>query len=101
LKIPKFLEKKSTTTYNLHIFAKPNSKLQKIISDEEKLIISLRSKPIQNKANKELIGLLKKKLKIPTNQIELVSGLKGTKKIVKLSFLEEIDEESIIKRLLN
>ena len=55
-----FIEKKSEITFLLHINVKPNSKKQKIIDNSECLTIFLRSKPIQNRANKELISLLKK-----------------------------------------
>ena len=94
-----FIEKNTHDTYLLYVFVKPNSKTQTIVNDENKLIISLRSKPIQNKANRELINLLKKKLQLSTDQIELVSGSKGSDKIIRCNFLEDIDEASVIKRL--
>ena len=96
-----FLEKKTDNIYRIHIVVKPNAKKQSIEDNENTLLISLRSKPIQNKANKELINLLKHKLKLSTNQIALVSGLKGTNKAIQCEFSEDIDEESIIHRLFS
>ncbi len=100
MEMASFLEKKAENLYLLHTTVKPNAKRQSIVIDEENLIISLRSKPIQNKANKELISLLKKKLKLSTNQIELISGMKGTSKTIKCIFSNPIDEQSIIKSLI-
>lgn len=57
-----FIEKKSINCYLLHIYAKPNSKTQKLLDDGNYLIVYLQSKAIQNKANKELISILKKKI---------------------------------------
>ena len=65
----KFIEKKSEIIYFLYLSVKPNSKKQNVDFDEEKLIISLRSKPIQNKANKELMSILKKKLGLSSTHI--------------------------------
>ena len=94
-----FIEKKAEDSYLLHIIVKPNAKKQAIVIDADHLIISLQSKPIQNKANKELITLLKKRLKLSSNQIELISGIKGTNKTIRCNFSQKIDEESIIHNL--
>jgi len=58
-----FLKKHSDTNYIIRLHVKPNSKNQKVKDTGEFLTISLCSKPIQNKANKELINLLIKKLR--------------------------------------
>ncbi|MFX1597263.1 MAG: DUF167 domain-containing protein, partial [Promethearchaeota archaeon] len=80
---------------------KPSSKSQKIINNNEFLTISLLSKPIQNRANKELINLLRRKLQLSSSQIQLISGSKSSKKIVKITLLETIEEKDLIRRLLN
>ncbi len=96
----KFLEKKSDSSYFLHINAKPNSNKQEIIDDGQYLTILLRSKAIQNRANKELINFLRKKLKISSNQVKFVSGLKNSNKIIEISFNEDIEESEVIKKIL-
>ncbi|MHA2398783.1 MAG: DUF167 family protein [Promethearchaeota archaeon] len=80
---------------------KPNAKFQKCIDDGDYLTIFIRSKPIQNKANKELINLLKKKLKISANQVVILSGKKNLKKVVQLQFLERRDVDPIKNDLLD
>ncbi|MHA1661332.1 MAG: DUF167 domain-containing protein [Promethearchaeota archaeon] len=94
------LEKKSDDCFLLRIHVKPNSKAQNIITNGDFLRINLRSKAIKNKANKELLNLLKKKMKIHSNQIIIKSGLKSTNKIIELKFKGQINEHDLIKRLL-
>jgi len=97
----KFLKKFSDHTYLIKLNVKPNSKTRKIINNDDFLTILLSSKPIQNKANKELINYIKNKLKIPSNQIKIVSGLQDSNKVIKIDFLEKIIEEELIQRLLD
>ena len=96
----KIIEQQTGNSFFLRVNVKPNSKKQDILIDGDFLIIKIRSKALQNKANKELLNLLKTKLKLPSNHIQLISGLKSTKKVFKLGFSTEIDEEAIIEKLL-
>jgi len=99
--MPEFIENKSDYSFLLHLNIKPNSKRQKLIDEGEYLTVLLKSKPTQNRANKELITLLKKKLKISSNQIEFISGLKRKNKLLQINFSKKIDTQDIIQRLLN
>ena len=96
-----YLKKKSENTYLIKLYVKPNSKNQKIIDNGEFLTIYLRSKAIQNKANKELINLLKNKLSISSNQIHILSGLKNSNKIIQIIFILNINEQEIQNRLID
>ena len=96
----KFLEKVRDFSYVVHVKVKPNSKKQAIIDNEEFLTILVRSKAIQNKANIELINLIKKKLEISSNQIQIISGLKSSNKIIQINFLEHIETQEIYDKLL-
>lgn len=95
-----YLQKKSESEYLIKINVKPNSKTQKIVDDGEFLTIFINSKPIQNKANKELIHLIKKRLKISSNQIHIISGLKSSEKIILINFSVNMEEKNIYNRLL-
>jgi len=95
-----FIEKVSTKNYLLHIYAKPNSKKQNLLDDGKYLIVSLQSKAVQNKANKELISFLKKKLNVASNHIEIVAGSKTSKKLIQVTFSKEIKEDEVIRQLL-
>ena len=96
----KFLEKIRDFSYIVHVKVKPNSKKQDIIDNGEFLTILVRAKAIQNKANKELINLIKRKLEISANQIQIISGLKGSNKLIQINFLEEVEAREIYNKLI-
>jgi len=95
-----FLEKKSDNTYILSLYVKPNSYRQKIEQDGEFLAVSLKSKAKKNKANKELIRLLKKKLNISSSQITFLAGMKTQDKKLELNFFKNVDKDQIKQKLL-
>jgi len=95
-----FIEKISTKSYLLHIYAKPNSKKLNLLDDGTYLIVYLQSKAIKNKANKELISIFKKKLNISNNHIEIVAGTKTSNKLIQVTFSVEVKKEDVIRKLL-
>lgn len=97
----RFMEQLDKFTFKLHINVKTNSKRQEIINGENFLIVHVRAKPIRNKANNELIHFLRNKLKIASNQIEILSGIKSNNKILKITFQEEEGKQLLINRLFN
>ena len=58
---------------------KNKQEIQKI--DENNYIINLKSSPIENKANKELIKLFSKELKL---RVKIKKGLKSREKILEI-----------------
>jgi len=96
----KFLEKRANNSIFLRVKVKPNSKKQEILINGDFLTIKIRSKALQNKANKEVLNLLRKKLNVSSNQLHIVLGSKNTNKTIQILFSTEIDEKEIIKRLL-
>ena len=97
----KFLEKVGDFSYVVHVKVKPNSKKQGIIDNDEFLTILVRSKAIKNKANNELINLIKKKLGISSNQILIISGSKSSNKKIQINFLKGIEEREIYDKLIS
>lgn len=69
------------TVMRLRVFTGKQS--QKISLDEtgKILLIDVKNKPEKNKANKEIIKMLKKKFEA---EIKIVSGLKNKEKIVEI-----------------
>jgi hypothetical protein len=67
----------------IEIWAKPKSSKSNIEYDKEKdkYIVYLNSPPEDGKANNELIKLFKKQYGV---KVELISGEKGRKKIIKI-----------------
>ena len=97
-----FIEKIKFDTFIIKVYVKPNSKKQEInhINLEENfLTINLRSKPVQNKANKELLLLLKKKVGKITNSIEIISGFRKKNKVINLIVDNTITKKEIIRLL--
>ncbi len=63
----------------------PGSKKQSFSLDRQGIIkCTLKSQPEKGKANEELIKLLSKTTKIPQQNIKILSGYTGRKKIIKL-----------------
>jgi len=60
----------------------PNSSQEKIVNiSEEEYEVWIREKPIDGKANEELIKILKKHFK---KEVKIVHGLKSREKIVEV-----------------
>ncbi|MFX1343851.1 MAG: DUF167 domain-containing protein [Promethearchaeota archaeon] len=97
----RFLEKIDETNYILRINVKPNSKKQDIINNDKTLTIHVKSKAMKNKANKELIDLLKAKLELASHQISIVSGFKNINKILQINFPKTQKKQSLINKLLD
>ncbi|MHA2006044.1 MAG: DUF167 domain-containing protein [Promethearchaeota archaeon] len=95
-----FLKKLNNSTFQLSVKVKPNSKNQKITNEIEFLTIQIRSRAVRNKANMEIINLLKKRFKISSNQVKIVSGLKSTNKVVHIILDEKVEYQSVLNRLL-
>ena len=97
-----FFEKISEFEFILRINVKPNSRKQKILKTSEQddyLTVLLRSKPLQNKANIELLNLIKKIYSVSTNQIKFLSGQKSANKILKIQFQENIQEKEFTEKI--
>jgi len=98
-----FLEIKAKNFYLLRVNVKTNSNKQEILpfsKTDSWLSIMLKSKPIRNKANKELINLIKKRLNIASAQIHIISGLKKTNKILEIKFVDNIGKIELIRKLI-
>lgn len=69
----------------LKVKVKPNSRKQEIekINDND-YKINLKSKAEDNKANIELLKLLKKYFKVDSNNINILKGLRSRNKIIEI-----------------
>ena len=90
------IKKVTDYIFNISLTVKPGSKQRKIFQDNEKLIVSLKSQPTKNKANKELINLIKKTLDVPNLDISILSGSKKKEKTIQLIFKEKTDTLNLI-----
>jgi uncharacterized protein (TIGR00251 family) len=75
----------------LKIKVKPNSHKQNIQEEPDgSLIISLKSPPVDGKANEELIKLLAKRFDLPKSQITIKLGASSKNKLIELPLIEPI-----------
>ena len=96
------IEELNNKEFILNIRAKPASKKQAILKfteSDDYIPVLLHSKAIKNKANKELIQLFQKKLKLNSNQIEIISGIKSQTKRIRLSFSRAITKIELVNAL--
>ena len=56
------------------------------------LKVKLTSPPVEGKANKELIEVLARELKVKKKDIEIVSGQSSKNKVVRISGITSIEE---------
>lgn len=92
---------KHKADYFLKVNVKTNSKKQKIVNSGDYFTVFLKSKPKQNKANKELLNLIKSRLQLSSDQIQIISGSKSHDKLIKLNFIEITEESDIIRKLID
>ena len=70
----------------INVRVKPNSSKQEVKKIEERgYIVSLKKPAEDNKANIELLNLLKKHFKVPVKNIKIIKGLKSRNKIVDIT----------------
>ncbi len=97
-----FLTKISNFEYLIHVLVKPNSIKQKVEIIEDELFVFLKSKPVKNKANRELIEVFKKALKLSNDELIIISGIKSRNKVIKIQFKHTTDKiriENTLKKL--
>ena len=65
----------------------PNSKKEKIIKkSEDSFEVKIKAKPIEGKANRELIRVLSSYFRVSESKIRLVKGLRKRNKIIEINF---------------
>ena len=69
----------------IEVLVKVNSKESKVLFDADlrKHIVYLQSKPINNKANKELLKIVKKYF--DAEKVDIVTGTNSTRKLLEIA----------------
>ena len=78
----------------------PNSSKNDIITEDGIIKIKVTAQPIDNKANKALIEVLSKKIKVPKTMIEIVKGATSKEKTILIKAKDSAKAEEI-KQILN
>ena len=90
----KSCKKNDNSNTNIRIRLIPRSSRNEIVGKENDVLkIKLTAPPVEGKANKALVQLLAKKLRVPKRDVEIVSGERSREKIVRVYGLSpgEID----------
>ncbi|MFX1236487.1 MAG: DUF167 domain-containing protein [Promethearchaeota archaeon] len=95
-----FLEKSTDNSILLRIKVKPNSKKQHVSVDGEFLRVHVKSKALHNKANIELVKIIKTKLEVPTSNIQIIKGTRSNFKTLKITFSDQVIEKKIQQKLI-
>jgi len=86
------VKKQPQNNLTLRIKVEPRSSKSEIVGPYgDGIKVKLTSPPVDGKANKELIELLSKELKIPRKNIEIISGQSSKNKVVRIIGLNKID----------
>jgi uncharacterized protein (TIGR00251 family) len=76
---------------------KPNAKKSEVSGFKEgALLVSVKEQPIEGKANKAMIELLAKKLRIAKSCIELKKGSKSKLKRIEIDCIDEKNLKKIL-----
>lgn len=68
----------------LKVTVLPRSSVTKVVGFEgDTLKVKVKSAPVDGLANRDLITLLSKHLKVPKGRIEIISGQSSRKKVIK------------------
>lgn len=82
----------------ISVKVQPGASKVEIKKEGDFLKIKLHAKPEKGRANKELVEVLSKFLRVPKTSIKIVSGETSRTKIVEI---EGLTAQDIIRRLLN
>ncbi|MCQ4152640.1 MAG: DUF167 domain-containing protein [Archaeoglobales archaeon] len=68
----------------ISVKVKPSARETRVEKSGEEYLVSVRSPPVEGKANAELIEALAKYFGVPKSRIRIVAGQKSRKKIVEI-----------------
>lgn len=93
-----FLEEKQDSLI-LSLFVRPNSRKEQILIEADKITILITEPPIEGKANKTILKILSKFLKVPVSKIEIIKGIKSHDKKIAINDLSDIQKNNIKKAI--
>lgn len=70
----------------ISVSVKTNSKIESVEKQNDgSYVVRVNAPPVEGKANERIRELLAKHFDLPKSSIEIVSGLKGKKKVFKIA----------------
>lgn len=81
--LPEYVTRVDATTYRIRVWIQPGAKKSQLAGPYQgSLKIRIQAPPVENKANRELIGFLARMLGVKPNRISLESGKTVRKKTI-------------------
>ncbi|MDD3471239.1 MAG: DUF167 domain-containing protein [Syntrophaceae bacterium] len=82
----------------IRIKVTPNSSQESIsYKDGEALIVKLKSPPVDGKANKELVRILSKKLRISQSEVQITRGFNSREKTLLVQGINETQAADLLQ----
>ena len=82
--------RKEMSSVRLTIFAKTQKNETKLFSEPDgALTMHVAAPPTKGKANREIVKWLAKKLRTPTSNVQLISGIHSPTKIIEITGMTE------------
>jgi uncharacterized protein (TIGR00251 family) len=78
----------------------PNASRSELRLDEGRLIARLAAPPLEGKANRELVKIIAKTIRIPQGSIEILQGKTGREKVVLIVGAEKQSVSDLLLRIL-
>ncbi len=91
---PSIEQKNSNVVINLNVH--PNSPKKSIEMSDDTIEVYVSEPPDKGKANKAILKMFSKQLKIHSSQITLVKGLKSKRKII---LIKDVNVEEVFNKL--
>ena len=85
----------------LKIRISPNASKNQIMLSDDMIKVKVTAQPIENKANKALVGFLSKYLKVPKTSISIVKGETSKDKTLHISVSDEKKRDEIRMKFLD
>jgi len=89
---PAFISRQGPERWTVLVWAKPGGSVDAVDGVlDGRLMVKVRAKAVDNKANRAVAAVLAERLGLRARQVEVVSGLTGRRKTVAVTAPEEPD----------
>jgi uncharacterized protein (TIGR00251 family) len=69
----------------ISVTVKPNSRVEEVASDGERLLVKVKEPPKEGKANRAVVKLLSAYFGVPQSSVIVISGLGSKSKVIEIS----------------
>lgn len=81
----------------LSVLVKPGTSRCRVTTDGSSLTVWLTARPVEGKANQQLVTMLKEYLGIPAQRIQIIRGKSGKRKLVGIRDMTQEELGAILR----